>query len=375
MKQKILVVVSGMTPQIITETVFALAQNTKWIPEKILVLTTHEGRKKIIGQLLGENGYFQRLCKEYALPEIEFDEHSIQVISEHGQELDDIRTPQQNSAAADMIVRTIYDLCADKQTELHVSIAGGRKSMGFYIGYALSLFGRKQDKMSHVLVEEAFEMHPEFFYPPKESQILNTRDFGMQDAAKAQVMLAEIPFVRMGEGKPDLALHENWTFSQAVERTQELLDDITIKIDVKNLRIHFGSVSIDSLTPREFAVYMTLAELRANHHQGESNADSISPEVSLIDEEAFTERVWKNYAPIRTKKSDDITLETWKEEELDKGYSFFWARFAEDRSNISKKFKKALGDYGKKFAITAKGKYGNKKYTLDISPESILIVK
>ncbi|WP_416190472.1 hypothetical protein ACM67B_05395 [Neisseria sp. CCUG17229] len=174
-----------------------------------------------------------------------------------------------------------------------------------------------------------------------------------------------------------MALHENWTFSQAVERTQELLDDITIKIDAKNLRIHLGSVSIDSLTPREFAVYMTLAELRATHAQVENAAGFLPAEISVADEKAFTERVWKNYAPIRTKKSDNITLETWTKEEAGKSYSFFWARFAEDRSNISKKFKKALGEHGKKFAITTKGKgkYRDKKYTLDISPKSILIVK
>lgn len=52
------------------------------------------------------------------------------------------------------------------------NLAGGRKSMGFYIGYALSLFGRGQDRMSHILVEEAFETHPEFFYPPKKPLFL-----------------------------------------------------------------------------------------------------------------------------------------------------------------------------------------------------------
>ena len=79
MKEKILVVVSGMTPQIITETVFALAQK-QWIPNRIVALTTLAGAEKIKSRLLGENGYFRRLRQEYDLPDIHFDEHSIEII-------------------------------------------------------------------------------------------------------------------------------------------------------------------------------------------------------------------------------------------------------------------------------------------------------
>lgn len=67
--------------------------------------------------------------------------------------------------------------------------------MGFYIGYALSLFGRPQDKLSHVLVEEAFEQNREFFYPPKTKTTLNTDRYGMKDAAQAQVMLRKFHFI------------------------------------------------------------------------------------------------------------------------------------------------------------------------------------
>ena len=58
--------------------------------------------------------------------------------------------------------------------------------------------------MSHVLVEEAFETHPEFFYPPKNELFLNTSKHGMMNASKAQVMLAEIPFVPHGWRKSGL---------------------------------------------------------------------------------------------------------------------------------------------------------------------------
>lgn len=133
------------------------------------------------------------------MPAIRFDTDCIHVIQgETGEPLADIRSPGENNLAADQIVRFIYDLCADEQTELHVSIAGGRKSMGFYIGYALSLFGTRQALTR--IGGGGLRANREFFYPPKHSTPLNTERFGMRDAAKAQVMLADIPFVRMREG-------------------------------------------------------------------------------------------------------------------------------------------------------------------------------
>lgn len=359
MKEKILVVVSGMTPQIITETVFALAQK-QWIPNRIVALTTLAGAEKIKSRLLGENGYFRRLRQEYDLPDIHFDEHSIEIIRDEDGSLEDIRTPEQNNAAADMIVRWIRDLCADKNTELHISIAGGRKSMGFYIGYALSLFGRKQDKMSHVLVEEAFETHPEFFYPPKNELFLNTSKHGMMDASKAQVMLAEIPFVRMGGGKVDWTLTEGQTFSQAVMCIQEMLDDTQVVIDVEKGHIHFGTVCVDNLAPREFSVYLTMAQLCIDGRK-----------IKQEEEEELARLVWANYKN-RRKKSDEFTLEKWLEDDGVKLGSFFWARFGEDRSNIAKKFRKVMGEYGKQFTIHAEGKR-NKLYYLPLEPSSINI--
>lgn len=37
--------------------------------------------------------------------------------------------------------------------------------MGFALGYAMSLFGRPQDCLSHVLVSDPYERVPDFYYP------------------------------------------------------------------------------------------------------------------------------------------------------------------------------------------------------------------
>jgi CRISPR-associated protein (TIGR02584 family) len=87
--------------------------------------------------------------------------------------LEDIRSPDDNRRAADGITELIREFTADPDCALHVSIAGGRKTMGFFLGYALSLYGRPQDKLSHVLVSEPFESSSGFYYPTPASRFSN----------------------------------------------------------------------------------------------------------------------------------------------------------------------------------------------------------
>jgi CRISPR-associated protein, NE0113 family len=132
-------------------------------------------------------------------------------------------------------------------------------------------------------------------------------------------------------------LQRSQTFSQAVMCIQEMLDDTQVVIDVEKGHIHFGTVCVENLTPREFSVYLTMAQLCIDGRK-----------IKQEEEEEFACLVWANYKN-RRKKSDEITLEKWLEDDGVKLGSFFWARFGEDRSNIAKKFRKVMGEYGKQF--------------------------
>ena len=57
----------------------------------------------------------------------------------------------------------VRDRTQASQGSLHAS--GGRKTMTFTIGYAMSLFGRAQDSLSHVLVSGGYENIPGFWFP------------------------------------------------------------------------------------------------------------------------------------------------------------------------------------------------------------------
>lgn len=219
-KRRILLLVSGMSPQIVTETVYALTQKQAqpFLPTEIHLITTSQGAEQARLNLLAGPKYFYQLCQDYGLDQSTFSEDQIHVIPDiEGRPLADIRTPAENESTADFIASKVRELSADPEAALHVSMAGGRKTMGYYGGYALSLFGRPQDRLSHVLVSEGYEGLPDFYYPTPKSHTIRDRSGKALDAAKAEISLAEIPFVRLRGGLPGSLLSGTHSFSKTVE--------------------------------------------------------------------------------------------------------------------------------------------------------------
>jgi len=261
--RRILLAVTGLTPQIVTETLFALAVDgaEKFIPTEIHIITTQEGANRIRLSLLDNvSGQFHALCKEYNLPPIVFPLSHIHVIPDAtGLPLDDIRTPQDNLRAADYISHLVRDFCRDEQAALHVSIAGGRKSMGFFVGYALSLFGRSQDALSHVLVNDPFESLPDFYFPPKLGRVLHARNGAPVHTDDARIMLAEIPFVRLRGGVPASLQTGNVSFAETVSGVQSGLNFVSLEVDVTGHAICCSGKWF-KLSPSLFAFYLWLVK-------------------------------------------------------------------------------------------------------------------
>jgi CRISPR-associated protein (TIGR02584 family) len=260
---RILLAVTGLSPQIVTETLYALAavRQPAWIPTEIHVITTGPGAENVRRTLLSDDpGWFHRLRNDYRLPEITFELENIHVVTRSdGTPLDDIVEDADNSAAADFITEQVRALTADPAASLHVSIAGGRKTMGFYIGYALSLFGRMQDQLSHVLVPPPFESLPEFFYPAPCTRMIRAADGQEVDARGARVRLGDIPFVRLRQSLPKGLLNGHARFSEVVAEAQKALPPVALLLDPATLTVTAGGESFP-LKPAEFAFYLMLAE-------------------------------------------------------------------------------------------------------------------
>lgn len=198
---------AGMSPQVITESLYAIATDVTgqyhW-PHELRVITTVTGARKVEEGLLRDN-HLRRLCRELGKPEPRFDpaEHILVIEDANGSPIDDARSVEDHNAVANFIMTQVRELTAREDGSLHASLAGGRKTMTFYMGYAMSLFGRSQDCLSHVLVDDGFESSQDFWFPTQADGFRNIHNRGRTlDASTARVTLADIPFIRQRHNLP-----------------------------------------------------------------------------------------------------------------------------------------------------------------------------
>jgi CRISPR-associated protein (TIGR02584 family) len=263
--KRILLAVTGKTPQIVTETLWALAMDSEqpFVPTQIRLLTTEEGRRHAVEKLLNpESGAFHALCRDWKLGPIDFDAACIQVLSREGQPVEDIVSPHDNEITADQICAWVKEATRDPQSAVHVSLAGGRKTMGYYAGYALSLFGRDQDRLSHVLVDERYERMREFYYPTPEPCTLFSPDGKLSaDASAARVHLARIPFVRLSHFLSPGVRAGQASFTETVAETQKALAVPELRLDYDRCDLVCGGRRVH-LPPSLFALYAWMARRR-----------------------------------------------------------------------------------------------------------------
>ena len=261
--KRILLLVSGMSPQIITETLYSLiTQKKPWMPDEIHLITTLQGKDNAVLQLLTGKKIFEKLLFDYKVShKIRFNEDTMHLIHFKGKPIADLLTPEHNQAAADSIIEVIRQFTLDDQSELHVSLAGGRKTMGFYAGYALSMLGRPQDRLSHVLVSENYESNRNFYYPTPYSQEVITRDGKSLDAKHAEVWLADIPFVRLRSFLPVDFLSHEATFMEVVNRIDILAGAPCLVVNISESILEVGAIQI-RLTNIQLAFYLLFIEYK-----------------------------------------------------------------------------------------------------------------
>ena len=263
--KRILVCMTGLSPQVVTETLYALVSRTDpFCPDEIWLTTSIEGKELAQKTLLDNvNGHLWRLIRDFALSLSPEKVHLRPLLRRDGEILPDIRTVEDNEDAADGILDLVRTLTSDPETAVHVSLSGGRKTMSFYAGYALSLFGRPQDRLSHVLVSPAFEFCPDFFYPsrtPGERMVQN-RSGEWMDTFNARVTLAEIPLVHLRSGLPSDLLRGTVGFSESVRLAQKAFQSPELVIDLRQKQIRAGE-KVLSLPPVQLAFLAWFARRR-----------------------------------------------------------------------------------------------------------------
>ncbi|NOH63456.1 CRISPR-associated ring nuclease Csm6 [Vibrio sp. RE88] len=258
MKQ-ILIAVIGASPQVLTETVYALHKQGSPMPEEVFVITTANS-KPTLEKRLFEEGHWQQLFDDYQLPIIRFGSENIWLIEdEHGNALSDAKAESDQSVMADFITRKVAELTSDDNLAIHASIAGGRKTMAFYMGYAMSLYGRDQDILSHVFVDDDFEFVSEFYYPtPYDKYIVGRDKKKVVNSKDATVTLAQIPFVRMRRQVDEsmFAQMKQHSFSKTVSAMNGAsCNELCVNINSFSKTLEVAGITLH-LTGKELAIYM-----------------------------------------------------------------------------------------------------------------------
>ncbi|MCI0694053.1 CRISPR-associated ring nuclease Csm6 [candidate division KSB1 bacterium] len=263
----LLIALLGRTPQVLTETLYALCVDAGIPISEVWAISTQEGMKAALDKLLDPRlGRFYQMQKDYPAQcgRVRFSAEQILVAHDGLLPLADIRSHQDSETFLELILRVLWEKTNDPNTAVHCSLAGGRKTMSTYMALVMQMLGREQDKLYHVLLTPAeAEHHAEFYYPAPVSQSLRLTDGREFDSAKVKVELVEIPYVRLRERLPVEVLERRASFAELLQWTQAEIAALprapVLQLIPKRRLLRIGGREIE-LPPIEFCLYWHFAE-------------------------------------------------------------------------------------------------------------------
>jgi CRISPR-associated protein (TIGR02584 family) len=285
-RSTVLFSVLGLSPAVITETVWALAHETPAvIPDRVVALTTRRGRDELRRQVF-ETGAWDRLRKTLKAEPLQLlfgdNADSVRLFSGPGQsaDLDDVLTAADNEVVADFILGNLRQFTEDAEVRVIASLAGGRKTMGALTALCMSLLGRAGDRLVHVLAESPFDEHlePPFLFPAPDVHVYRTRDGRAIRRRDAVITLCDVPFVPLRRlFERDLG-HTAGGYMRLVEsasgEVRDLTPDPRLRFDVLA-----GTCTADGtrvpLNELEFLTYFLIAGRRKRDEAAYTSAEDL----------------------------------------------------------------------------------------------------
>ena len=258
-KKVALVAILGVTPAVLTEAVWALAQqNCPVVPDDILILTTGTGKKNLDEQIQIDKrkGVWASLKHDLAAEGVSVEGRlNVRVelfLGEDNRPTEDLPTEAANLRAADKMMKELRDYTDDDDWIVYGLLAGGRKTMSALFFSCMCLLGRRDDRIYHVLVSEGYENHlePPFCYPQRgvvhcgkiRSPKPNRKDpSGLVDvrlkSEDCKVNLFAVPFVFMGEWCQTKCRGKRLSYSNLISAVMKSMNEALmpeIRIDLSD---------------------------------------------------------------------------------------------------------------------------------------------
>lgn len=295
----ILLAVMGKSPAVLTELVWALAQQTPpRLPDEIIVITTLPGANELRKTLFIQKGWSCLI--EYlrtagitggSLPIFGPAQSCIRILaSTQGQDLEDLITVADHERAADFIMSALRCYTDDPKTRVYASIAGGRKTMSAILALCMSLLARDQDKVYHILVNPPYDsptLRPPFLFPRRDILHLDPVTGKKFPSEQARIELIDIPFVRMRGWIERECVRFPTSYTSLVAKMQTLMPDPAlvplVKINLRQGKLMVGR-NLINLSASEFAVCGILLH-RMKIRQPIKYWDEIAPELLSLKKE------------------------------------------------------------------------------------------
>lgn len=242
--KNILVAAVGMSPQVVTETIYGLWIHKITIDEIYVLTTAQSPVKEFLIQHLPKLSRYLKV----KLPKFDSEQNLIIHSEEEQFFAEDIDSTVRSTSFTDLTCQLLFTLTSNTNTVVHCSLAGGRKTMSISMAVAMMLFGRKQDTLSHVIATKEFERSQKA-YPTHQD--------------KDQIKLIFVPYIRLRNNLPQIKDYGARTFRELVTNAQKELDSKRKKPSIKPIQqehsVVFEGTKI-KFQPLQYAFYMYLLE-------------------------------------------------------------------------------------------------------------------
>lgn len=291
----VLIAVVGMSPAVITETIWGLGQEKpEFLPDEVKVCTTRTGWDALSAALLST----QAGCSVWE--ELQAKLGKKITLSKHifhndvGSDLEDIVSGADQELVANQLLKCIREYKNPQQEVCRIvaSIAGGRKSMSALMYAAMSLGAEPDDIITHVLADEKATNCRAFFFPAQSQQQLVNKQQQEFTAKEVRIDLAEIPFVPLASLVKGSDFESGGAFSKLVRRARQTVANIsredtkirisrsscTAWINGQEIRLHHEAYALlavmvfhltvtkdQCITLKQEDIYQHLIQLRDNN--------------------------------------------------------------------------------------------------------------
>jgi CRISPR-associated protein (TIGR02584 family) len=292
----VLVVLVGMTPAVVTSTIWALAkqEDDPILPDRLVLVTTEAGAERAHTELLGAwpatRGALHDLVDALSVEGIQL--NAALLDSAPGGRLEirvarldgggfseDALDDEDMDSVGNLVLSTVAEFTGDNASRLILSISGGRKTMSHFGGTAMTLLARPHDFMCHVQVspQRLERCRPKFFFKKPEVFTPDPPIPGANndpvDPSDVDLSISVVPFIRLGSLKVVKSLRgliQNRGFAYLVAAVGRAIDDDrTVKESVliswPERKMTLGQVDITKFRDARGARVLAYAALMARY--------------------------------------------------------------------------------------------------------------